>query len=63
MWRVHADIQMAGGNPRLFKARDNPIENMRDFEFQERYRFPKDVVIELLDILEPSLVRNTHRYV
>ena len=66
MWRVFADadakILNNEQNIRHFRDRYNPLDSLRDIEFKERYRFPKGVVAELVDILEPALERHTHRY-
>ena len=65
MWRIEADVAFGQnyGVRRLYRVRENPMENVRDLEFQERYRFPKDVVAALVDRLEPALERYTHRQV
>ena len=64
MWRVEADVELGiDDHMRLYKDRINPLENLRDEDFFARYRFPKEVVTDLLDIIGPALERNTRRYV
>jgi hypothetical protein len=70
MWRVEANIAVEeqlqyGGIDvmRTFKQRINPFEQYREGEFFDKYRFPKEIFGELVDILEPSLDRFSHRYV
>ena len=65
MWRIVADVNMEilanEANGRNFRIRDNPIESLSDGEFEDRYRFPKFVLLDLLEILDPALERHTHR--
>ena len=46
---------------RLYRARENLMENVRKPKFQEGYLFPKDVVAALVAHLEPALERYTQR--
>ena len=63
MWRVMADIEMDDAEHRFRRSyRDRfQIEDLRDGEFFERYRFTKGIFEELLDILRPALERQTRR--
>ncbi|XP_064620735.1 putative nuclease HARBI1 [Lineus longissimus] len=65
MWRVAADAFFGNGDnveqTRNFRQRINPFEDFDDDNFFRKYRFPKPIFTELLDILEPALERNTHR--
>ena len=60
MWRVEADTHFAASQ-HFFRERLNPFESFSDPEFFERYRFYKDHVVELLDIVGPALERPTRR--
>ncbi|XP_064629296.1 putative nuclease HARBI1 [Lineus longissimus] len=68
MWRVEENIAVEeqlqyGGIDvmRTFKQRINPFEQYREGEFFDKYRFPKEIFGGLVDILEPSLERFSHR--
>ena len=64
MWRVMADGDaeiLDAFEQRYYRERNNPMETLRDDDFLARYRFPKDVVANLVDIVEPAIERHTHR--
>ena len=64
MWRLQMDeeVQLIEENRmKTFKDRINPFEEIRDDEFKARYRFPKGILTELLDIVAPALERDTQR--
>jgi hypothetical protein len=46
---------------RVFKDRSNPLESLNDVEFVKRYRLTKNLTIELIDLLQEDLIRNTDR--
>ena len=48
-------------NIRIFRDRDNPLENMSDESFQYRYRITKEVAHDLCAVLNDDLNRATRR--
>jgi hypothetical protein len=63
MWRVEGDVAMdvEGHGYRMltFRNRCNPYEEYTDGECFSRYRFPKPIFGELVDILDASLETRT----
>ena len=59
MWRAAADAHFS--RTREYKNRSNPLENLTEEEFFDRYRFPKDVVIDMCDTLRRPLERASKR--
>ncbi len=47
--------------PRTFRPRINPLEVYDDTQLFDRYRFPRRVILELLDMVRPELVKPTNR--
>lgn len=60
MWRVNFDVGRDRHVPR-YRERVDPFRSTNDVEFFERYRFPKQIVSDLCDQLDPVLRRNTLR--
>ena len=59
MWRVAVDVDL--GEDGMRRRRYNPFEEECERDFSSKYRFSKAVFTNLLDIVGPSLERNTLR--
>ena len=59
MWRVAADVHFS--RSREYKHRINPLESLSAEDFFDRYRFPKDVVMDMCDVLRRPLERVSNR--
>ena len=60
LWRLDFD-DFYNEQSRIYRDRLNPLEELREVEFFERYRFPKSVVCDLCDDFRLNLERSTGR--
>ena len=47
--------------PRTYKVRDNPMETMNDVEFKRHFRFTKQHVLKLTELIAEDLISDTNR--
>ena len=59
MWRVEANVNF--NQIRRYNERINPLETLSDEEFFNRYRFPKNTVSDLCDLIRRPLQRVSNR--
>ena len=43
--------------PRVFRDRANPLTDLNDSDFRVRFRLTKQCFVDLLDILEPEILK------
>ncbi len=46
---------------RVFRDRENPLEYYRDDELRARYRFRRETIVELINLLDDDLTHPTDR--
>jgi hypothetical protein len=46
---------------RVFRDRTNPLDYLSDAEVRERYRLPRNFIVQLIDVLADDLQRTTQR--
>ena len=60
-WILLFDEELENPIPRVIKDRLNPIENLNETECIQRFRFDKNGIIDLCQLLESDLRRPTLR--
>ena len=60
-WAVIFDQRRKSRVPRKFRDRSNPLEMLNDNECIQRFRFDRNAIIEICELLNSDLVRPTLR--
>lgn len=54
-------IRRVGPRPRIYRVRENLFDKYDDVDFRQRFRFSKETVMHLLEIVGPQVERRTNR--
>ena len=58
---VEEDMRRALRRDRVFLDRSNPLETQNDQQLIENYRFPRNLILEIVEICRGDLERTTSR--
>ena len=58
---VERQIQRALRRERIFRDRNNPLDSLDDKELVSKYRLPRNVIIDLINVLHADLAHDTKR--